>query len=412
MTTGGHRGGALRRVLASAMLLAGFRIAADLAQLLFYVALSRTFGAQGLGLYAYGMALTAAVFALPAYTLATCIIRSGSASHDSYARLWPAMVRLSALGLGAATLGVVLFACLLPTSEAVAILVIGSGQLFYYAAEIYRVPFAVSEQLGRIAFAELAYKGAIAAVGVGLMLGNAHFLLVLGAFPISGLVYFLLVRALSRPLQPVSGHAPAALLPALRAAAPFFAAIVVETPLYRQYPVLLSWLGSIAQAGLFGAAFKPVEAGLLCLAYLDMALLPTLTRMGASGGEAHARLFRQAVALAMAVALAGAATGILIAPGFIDLLFGPAFASAVPALRVLCAGMVAGSLKRLMLTRLIAVNLIARCTMVQLVTLLTGLGTGLLLVPLHGAVGAALALGAGEVAGCVAAAVFLRREPG
>ena len=404
----GQNTGGLTRVLWNAASLALFRIAADAALLLFYLLLSRRFGAHGLGLYAYGMALSGLAFSVPGFGFSTFLIRAGSASDQAYMALWPSVRRLSTRGLMLAALLVGVAASLLSAEERPALLIIGMGQLFYYGAEIYRAPFSVAERIGRIAYAELLYKGLIATVGGALLLTGAAFPVALGVFPLAGLSYLLLVARASRPLQPPRVDRPTPLRATFRAALPFFATVIVETPIYRQYPVLLAWFSGLATSGVFGAAFKPVEAGLLCLGYLNVALLPTLTRTGAADRRRHARLFSQSLLIVAVTAMAGAAIGASLAPWFVNALFGPRFVDAIPVLRILCAGLVFASLKDVMMTGLGAFNRINSWTAVQAATLLAGLAGALALIPPLGAVGAALALCGGEIAGCATAAFRLR----
>ncbi|MDT7950769.1 MAG: hypothetical protein RQ966_04620 [Acetobacteraceae bacterium] len=400
--------GKLTRVLWNAASLVLFRIGADAALLLFYLLLSRRFGAHGLGLYAYGMALSGLAFALPGYGFATFLIRAGSASDQAYRELWPPLRRLAIYGLLAAALLIVLSASWLPAEERLALLIIAAGQFFYFAAEIYRAPFSVAERIGGIAHAELIYKGLIAAVGGSLLLLGAGLPVALGIFPLAGLSYLLFVVRASRPLQPARVERPVTLGAAFRASLPFFATVIVETPMYRQYPVLLVWFSGAATSGVFGAAFKPVEAGLLCLGYLNVALLPTLTRAGAADRRGHGRLFFQSLLIVAVTSMTGAALGVWLAPQFVDMLFGPRFAGAIPVLRILCLALVLASLKEVMITGLGAFNRINSWTAVQAVTLGTGFAGALSLVPCFGAIGAALALCGGEFAGCATAAVCLR----
>lgn len=404
----GEKTSGLTRVLGNAASLVLFRITADAALLLFYVLLSRRFGAHGLGVYAYGMALSGLAFAAPAFGFATFLVRAGSASRQAYATVWPSARRLSAGGMVLAALLVGVAVSRSSEEDRLALLIIATGQFLYHWAEIYRAPFSVAERIGRIAYAELVYKGLIATIGGALLLSGASFLPALGVFPLAGLTYLLLVERASRPLQPPPVDRASPLGAVFTAGLPFLATVIVEAPIYRQYPVLLAWFSGLATSGLFSAAFKPVEAGLLCLGYLNLALLPTLTRTGAEDRGRHARLFSQSLLIVAATAMAGAAVGASLAPWFIRSFFGPRFVEAIPVLQLLCVGLVFASLKEVMMTGLGAFNWINSWTAVQALTLLTGLTGALALIPALGALGAALALGAGEMAGCAVAAFRLR----
>ncbi|MEV4757165.1 lipopolysaccharide biosynthesis protein [Micromonospora sp. NPDC049559] len=169
--------------------------------------------------------------------------------------------------------------------------------------------------------------------------------------------------------------------------------------------LLTAALAGPAEAGVFGAVGRYVLAGQLALHGLRVAVAPQLSRLLGAGlrdraGAVHRQTTTWAVLLSWPVYLLLAA----FAPGFL-LLFGPGFTAGAAALAVLSAAMLVnvglGNVQTLLLMgghsgRHLAATALGLAT--------TGL-LGVLLVPAHGALGAAIGWAAGIVVENVVAAV-------
>jgi O-antigen/teichoic acid export membrane protein len=398
----------LGRVLGNAALLTAFRFAADVVFIAFYIALSRRYGSEGLGVYAFALATTAAICGVPQYALAKFLTRNGSASDGAYAALWRPVMRASMAASALAAVIVVFVAAWLPPDLWLPLLIVGAGQVCYAQAEVFRAAFAVHERLGRIAYAELVYKSAVLAIGLPLMLSGASLVTTLSVFPLAGLVYLVLVATASRRYRPQAVMESPPLAVALHGAAPFLTTALVEVPIYRQQTIWLALMTGVGASGLYAAAYKLVEAGLLGIGFLNAALLPALTRshFGRQGAD-HNLVWRTGATLIVGTGAAALAVALL-APRIIGLLYGHEFADAAAVLALLSPVLIVGGSRQLLLTAINASGRSWRCAGVQGVTAAAGAMACLVLIPQFGAIGGAAALLVSEsVGGLVALYVYL-----
>jgi len=398
----------LGRVLGNAALLTGFRFTADIVFIVFYIALSRRYGSEGLGVYAFALATTAAICGIPQYALARFLTRNGSASDAAYAALWRPVVRSSVAASALAALAVVFVAVSLQPELRIPLLIIGAGQLCYAQAEVFRATFAVHERLGRIAYAELVYKAGVLVIGLPLILSGAPLVTTLLVFPLAGLVYLVLVVMASRQYRPQTLMDSPPLAVTLHGAAPFLTTALVEVPIYRQQTIWLALSVGVAASGSYAAAYKLVEAGLLGIGFLNGALLPALTRshFGRQGGY-HDLVWRTGATLIAGTGTVALAV-VLLAPWIIERLYGDEFAEAAPVLALLAPVLVVGGLRQLLLTAINAAGRSWRWAGVQGVTATAGAIACFLLIPQFGAIGGAAALLVSEsVGGLVALYVYL-----
>lgn len=406
--------GALHRVLGNAAAVTGFRVAADVALLVFIVVVSRRYGAEGIGVYAYSIAVAAIIFSVPQYALSGLLVAQGSVSTAAFAALWRPVLRLNRIG-GALALGIVVAIALLgPEDTRNTLLLVALAQWLYSAGELHRAAFAAHEQSGRIAWSELLYKAAIPVLAVPAMLAGASLEAALIGLPIAGTVYLAAVSSASRRFRTGAVHrARAVALPmraAARRAAPFFVSIALAAPIYRLQPVVVAAVVGLTASGLYSAAFKPIETGLLLFGAVATALIPVLVRLAAAGERrAHDREFDRACIASLAIAGAGAAAGIALAPWLVPLVFGPEFEAAVPAFRVMCLVLPATALRNLFLAGLTSSGRLRRWTAAQAAGLVAAAASALLLVPPFGLMGAAAGLVIGESLGCAAAGLLWRQ---
>jgi O-antigen/teichoic acid export membrane protein len=393
----------LGRVLGNAALLTGFRFIADIVFIVFYIALLRRYGSEGLGVYAFTIATTSAICGVPQLALARFLTRDGSASDAAYGALWRPVMRSSVAASALAALVVAVVALWLPPELRLPLLIMGAGQVCYSQAEVFRAAFAVHERLGRIAHAELIYKTVVLVIGLPLMLSGAPLVATLSVFPLAGLVYLVLVAVASRRYRPqvFTDSPPLALT--LKGAAAFLTTALVEVPIYRQQTIWLALSVGVAASGSYAAAFKLVDAGLLGIGFLNGALLPALTRshFGRQSGY-HALVWRTG---AMLIAGTGAVAlaVVLLAPWIIALIYGDELADAAPVLALLAPVLIVGGLRQLLLTAINAAGRSWRWAAAQGVTAVAGAVACFVFVPQFGAIGGAAALLVSESVGGLAA---------
>ncbi len=277
-------------ILANAGWLTFGRLAGDVLGFLLFVVVSRTFGPEGTGLYAYGFAISGFVYVVATLGLEDFGVRefarrAAGDRPDLLDRLLTAQLAL----LTVPVVALLAFLWLSHTSIEISTIII----LF----SLYQIGLALSRTLFVPAFANQAMAGPAMTELVCRMTGvllSLSFILVfkfslvwaLSAFPIAGA---LLVIAASRSPRHHLGQRlglSAHDLPAIvRAAWPFAVAELVFQFYARADVILVLWIVGGAAAGIYASAFKFVEVGLVPLFFLGLAAYPGLSRLAGRDDE-------------------------------------------------------------------------------------------------------------------------------
>jgi O-antigen/teichoic acid export membrane protein len=321
---------------------AGWMTAAKLAgygfSLLLFLVLSRAFGPEGVGEYAYGAAIGAVLALVVAWGLVDYGVRE-------FVRLDAAAQRRELGRLGAAQLalalaGIALFALFLVVTDADARTAtvaaeLAAFQLCLVVAQTLFVPSFAREAMALPAIAEgtaraVAAGAAIAAVLVfGKPLPSA-----LLAFPFAGaIVVAAAFRTARRQLGRFGARAtPREIAGVLRAASPFAASELAALIWGRADVIMLRLAAGESIAGLYAAAVKIVDVATLPLHYLSFSVYPRFSELAAD----RVRLTSIAVQTSRGMLLASALLlwGVYyVAPALKQPLFGASFGGSEPALR-------------------------------------------------------------------------------
>lgn len=197
--------------------------------------------------------------------------------------------------------------------------------------------------------------------------------------------------------------------PMLRPAFAYGAAHALALASFNFDSLLLGFLGTAEDVGLYGAAYKPVVAGLAIPMAYFMGLYPTLARTWSDGSTAFRELATKSLRLAASLALPLGVLGVVFAEDVLILLFSDAYAGAAQALQILSVSAVLVVLRGTYRRGLLAagaVRLDLRCAAAA-----TGLNVVLnfVLIPLYGIEGAAVATLASEVAWLGMTTLFFKR---
>jgi O-antigen/teichoic acid export membrane protein len=167
---------------------------------------------------------------------------------------------------------------------------------------------------------------------------------------------------------------------------------------FRVEVVLISLIGTDAQTGDFGVAFRIVEivAGIPLLA--SVSLFPLLTRAGRDDRVRLSSMVERMTAAYLAVGGGIAVALVVVAPFAIQVAAGPGYDDAVGVLRVMGGAMAATFLISSWSFALLARRRHAALLLANVGALLLAVALTLLLVPDHGAIGAATAAAVTEVA--------------
>lgn len=176
--------------------------------------------------------------------------------------------------------------------------------------------------------------------------------------------------------------------------------------------LLTSALAGATESGVFAAVGRYALAGLLVMQGLRVAVAPQLSRLLGQGRNADAALVYRRVTV-MIIMLSWPAYLLLavFAPAFLSL-FGAGFGAGTTPLAVLAGAMMVNSGVGIVQTMLLMSGNSGRHLQATLVGLALSVGLGVLLIPDHGALGAAYAWTAGIVAENVLAAVAARHAVG
>jgi len=189
----------------------------------------------------------------------------------------------------------------------------------------------------------------------------------------------------------------------LRRAPVFFGATVLSALFWRLDLVMLSWLGSTTDVGLYAAALRFVNMCQEVPAAILATIFPRLSALHGESREGFRTLFAGSAKYLSLLAIGTSAAITLMGPAFIRLLFGSKFDASVPVLQVLIWSLLPFSLMKLLGSALIASHNQVADLLINAVVLAVNVCLKLLLIPLYGPVGAAWA-----TIGAVSLAVAMR----
>ncbi|MFB9238601.1 polysaccharide biosynthesis C-terminal domain-containing protein [Plantactinospora siamensis] len=247
---------------------------------------------------------------------------------------------------------------------------------------------------------------AAAATGAGLVAAFAGWLLPVAAAVLVAAA--LLLRPLALTTRGVLRPVAADWRLIWRFALPRAASAAIDASSMWLTVVLTSALAGSAQAGIFGAAGRYALAGLLIMQGLRVAVGPQLSRLlGAARRADAAAIYRTVTICVIALSWPGYVLLATFAPGFLGL-FGSGFPAGATALTLLAAAMLVNSGVGIVQTVLLMSGRSGRHLLATVAGLVLTVGFGVLLIPRHGAGGAALAWTAGIVTENVLAALAAR----
>jgi O-antigen/teichoic acid export membrane protein len=173
--------------------------------------------------------------------------------------------------------------------------------------------------------------------------------------------------------------------------------------------LLLAWLTSEREVGLYSSAAQTLVPANMVLLSLALTAFPIMCRMFDLGADNLKRSFATLGELLLVVALPSAVGLFLLADRVLVLLYGAEFAAGAPALQVLVWGLIPQTLVRAFGQVQLA-SLRERVTLrIVLINTVISLVLGLLLVSRFGIIGAAVATVASQLAGCVQHYLSLQR---
>ena len=276
------------RVLQNLGWLTGGQLAADFTSFVFFILLSRRFGPEGVGDYAFGLAVamigrTVVSLGVDSFGIREVARREAEEAINIVGRILGTQCWLLTLYV-VGSAGFLLLAGMSTSAAAVA----GLLAVYHLSAGLVRSLFLPAFAAQRMAAPALLDSGSrVLAViaGIGMMLvGEERLLEVLLGFPILGIA--LLVMALWLARRDLGGlHLnlyPRSVISIARRAWPFAAGQVVFRLHSRADVLMLSLIVGSSATGIYAAGLKFVEVSMMVIALLGLALYPKLTRLAES----------------------------------------------------------------------------------------------------------------------------------
>lgn len=268
--------------------LTGGQLAGDAASFIFFILLSRRFGPEGVGIYAFAVAVagigrTVAGLGVEDYGVRELATRGSESADRVVGRILGAQCWLAAIYTG----GCVLF--LVGTGvSAREVVVVGLLAAYHLSAGIVRSLFLPAFAGKRMAGPALLDSGSrILAIGIGIgvmLWGGGSLLGVLVGFPISGALLvmgaiWLSLRDLGRLQVQLNLNS---VVSTTKQAWPFAAGGIVFKLHGRADVVMLSLIAGNAATGVYAAGLKFVEVSMVVVALFSFALYPRLTKLAES----------------------------------------------------------------------------------------------------------------------------------
>lgn len=177
----------------------------------------------------------------------------------------------------------------------------------------------------------------------------------------------------------------------LRQAPVFFGATVLSALFWRLDLVMLSWLGSATDVGLYAAALRFVTMCQEVPAAIMATVFPRLSALHGESREGFRILFANAAKCLSLLAIGTSIAITVIGPALIRMLFGSRFDASVGLLQVLVWSLLPFSLMKLLGSALVASHNQVADLVINGVVLAVNVCLKLLFIPLYGPVGAAWA---------------------
>ncbi len=304
------------------------------------IALSRHFGPQQFGSFAFGLAFVRIFSVIAAFGLDRVIVRHLVEMPELRSTILRQAFFLK-LTLASSSYVLMLLACVIGISDRVtlAIAALAGGGLLFQAFDVFDFAFQ-SEHRFRSIFLGRALPILLgAALKVAALAANAP-LLVFAALEtveaalVGGALFVAYRRRRNSSATDVS-YAPIKQRRLMAEGLPLLLASLAVMIYMRSDVILLGKIAGYKAAGIYSAAAQISEGcALLPMAFLP-ALFPLLVRWRRRGPEFYHRQFEKLFLGTIVVGLGLSLVLTITAPWLIPLLFGQAYASAVPVLRIL-----------------------------------------------------------------------------
>ncbi len=378
-----------RRIARNAVLRMAGEVVAKLGSLVFYVSMARHLGASGVGDFMFALALTSGLCVIAGFGTDDLLAREVARDHARAGRM---LADAAGVKLTGGVLALIVAAGVVAignySGEArAAVYVVGIGSALEVLSKSWFSILQAHERLDLVSASLIIQRGFTAAVGVIVLALGGGVVAAAACYAAgSALVVVVAERWVRRLGVRRARMDRSGWRPLVRAGVPIGLIGLLLTVLLRLDVTMLSFLTNAATVGVYAVAFRLVEATQFLGSAVGGAMLPWLARGSIDLGRGYAIALKALNALLAPIGLALA----LFAAPIIDLLYGPKFEAAVVPLQILAAIVLLYGINSFASTVMIARDRPGTYARMVAPLLLVNVGCNAVLIPAHGADGAAI----------------------
>jgi O-antigen/teichoic acid export membrane protein len=374
--------------------------AGKLISLAFYVVLARELGPDGFGLFTFGLSLALLVVTPAGFGIDTIVAREIARDRQTMHRLvWNALAMKAAFGVLAVaiTTGIALVGGYGGSAPLVVALLAVAAFVELMAKTLYSV-FLGLEDMRPPSAALLLQRIATALFGIAAVLAGAGVITV-AALYLAGVVlaFSWTARRVAVRARPRRSFDAAAGRSLLLTSLPSGINVLLSTVLFRVDMLILSLLVGTVAVGLYGAAYRLLESTLVLSYAVAVAMLPTLSRLSRSSVPSLADAYESAAKVIAITLVPVGCVFALFAGALMDTLYGPEYATAESALRLLGGAAALYGVSHLGLYVLIAQSRQRTIPWITAGVVVLNVSLNLLLIPRFSIDGAALVTSLSEL---------------
>jgi O-antigen/teichoic acid export membrane protein len=354
---------------------------------------TRYLGDDGFGQYNLATAIMYIIFLVNDFGLNTLTTRENARDRDQAAGLFAnaLFVKIVFVILCAIALGISLWIYDFPRRTAVAVSIFAIYGVFSSVAQLATGVFRSFERMEYEAVVVILEKLVITGLGVYALVRGASLVAFAAVFAVGGLASLVLgLFIVNKKFFPVRLQVDVGRAQALLKQSMIFGLSMFLVTIYDRVAVLM--LGKMQTdevVGWYSAAYKLIALTSIVPMIIANATFPKLSRESQMGEAAVAALFTKGFKYLVFLALPLIAGASILAAPIINLVCGPGYEEAVPALRILVLTSALSFLNIFLAGLFWATNHQKRMFIFQAVALAMNIALNLVLIPDYGHIGAA-----------------------
>lgn len=362
---------------------------------LLFIILSREFGQEGIGEYSFAMAITGFFAALSEFGLYHYSIKEMSRYQgplgDYYGKIFS--VRLILSGLIFLLLLAFLPLCPFSTETKIIIGLIGAYQIIYMIMDGYCALFVASEEMRVAGILEFSLRMIIALSGIGICLLGGDLIQVTIAFPAVTLLltiatHKLASREYGKPRFSLSRESFNRII---RSSATYATANILFILSARIDVILLGFYLGAAAAGIYNVAYRLIFIFMVITHFASVSIFPVASRLFIKSRDDFFAFYQDTLNLLILICIPASFTLWLAAPDIITIFFGAEFEQSILILRILAPLFFLTMMENILATFLMSCEKERERTTGYWLTAWTNISGNLILIPLYGCAGAAIA---------------------